>query len=141
MRAHVGMNDADLTIVCDGGSLGNPGKGYGSFRLTDRHGHNEITRLEFGPNMTNNQAEYRTLIAALEQALAHASDQQQQPANLRLQVLTDSQLLVEQVLGRWKVRNAGLQPLNARARELLAAFGSREVVWQPRAKTVRVLGH
>lgn len=134
-------SEPDLTIVCDGGSLGNPGKGYGSYRLADRTGASVIERLDFGPDMTNNQAEYRTLIAALEAALERAARHGWAAPELRLKVLTDSQLLVQQVLGKWKVRNAGLQPLNAHARELLARFGSRDVVWQPRAATVRVLGH
>ncbi len=53
----------DLMLVFDGGSLGNPGKGYGSFHLADRDGYETIERLEFGNNVTNNQAEYRTMIA------------------------------------------------------------------------------
>ncbi len=54
----------DYTLTFDGGSLGNPGKGYGSYEL--RTGEkSEVVRKEFGGNQTNNEAEYKTLIAAL----------------------------------------------------------------------------
>ncbi|MDI3339096.1 MAG: reverse transcriptase-like protein [Sphaerobacter sp.] len=133
--------EPDLTIVCDGGSLGNPGRGYGSYRLTDKSGASKLVRLEFGDGVTNNQAEYRTLIAALEAALAHAAAHRQRPEDLCLRIRTDSQLLVEQLTGRWKVRHPDLKPLHARATALVARFGRRDIAWQPRNQTVRVLGH
>ena len=132
---------ADLELVFDGGALGNPGAGYGSFRLTDRDGFCEISRLDFGENVTNNQAEYRTLIAGLEAALRHAANLGWQATALQLRIRTDSQLVVEQVLGRWKVRHPDLQPLNARAREMFARFGSTDIAWHPRIESVRILGH
>ncbi|HET7037661.1 MAG TPA: ribonuclease HI family protein [Thermomicrobiaceae bacterium] len=132
---------ADLTIVFDGGSKGNPGFGYGSFQLGDRAGFSEITRLEYGDRVTNNQAEYRTLIAALQQALGHAARRGWPAGELSLAVRSDSQLVIEQVLGRWKIRHPGLQPLAAEARRLIAQFGQVTLTWQPRAQTVKVLGH
>ncbi len=136
-----GSATSDLQIVFDGGSLGNPGRGYGSFRLTDRAGHSEIVRLDYGDNVTNNQAEYRTLIASLEEAIRHAEAHGWRPEELHLSVRTDSQLVVEQILGRWRVRHPDLRPLHARARQLLARFGSKDVAWQPRRMTVQILGH
>lgn len=133
--------EPDLTIVCDGGSLGNPGRGYGSYRLSDRTGHGDVVRLEFGDNVTNNQAEYRTLIAAIEAALAHAAAHKLRPEDLCLAIRTDSKLVVEQMLGRWKVRNPDLQPLHARASMLARRFGCRDIAWQSRDASVRVLGH
>ena len=64
---------------------------------------------------TNNVAEYRALIAALEWAKRHARDQ--------LHVRSDSLLLVQQMVGNYKVKNAGLQPLHARARMLAREIG------------------
>lgn len=125
----------------DGGSLGNPGAGYGSFQLRDREGFCEISRLDFGGNVTNNQAEYQTLIGGLEAALAHAGKLGWQPTRLQLRVRTDSKLVVEQVLGHWKVRHPNLQPLNTRAKALLARFGSTDIAWHPRLESVRILGH
>ena len=58
----------ELTIVFDGGSLGNPGKGYGSYRLRPPGGEWEAAvRLDFGGGVTNNEAEYRSLLGALEE--------------------------------------------------------------------------
>ena len=54
-------------IVFDGGSKGNPGIGYGSYRIQPEGGPwSEPYRLEFGDKVTNNEAEYRSLIAAFE---------------------------------------------------------------------------
>ncbi|MCM8749134.1 reverse transcriptase-like protein [Thermomicrobiaceae bacterium CFH 74404] len=132
---------ADLSLLVDGGSLGNPGRGYGSFRLADREGHEEIVRLEFGDQVTNNQAEYRTLIAALEAALAHALEHGWSPERLSLAIVTDSQLMAEQMSGRWRVRQPHLKPLYQRARALLQRFGRVEISWRPRREIVAVLGH
>lgn len=132
---------ADLTIVFDGGSKGNPGWGYGSFQLTDRDGFSEITRLEYGDKVTNNQAEYRTLIAALQQALAHAEAHGWTPSQTTIAIRSDSTLVIEQVKGRWKVRHPDLQPLAAEARRLVGEFSHPTLTWQPRAQTVKVLGH
>jgi ribonuclease HI len=133
--------EPDLDLVFDGGSLGNPGIGYGSFRLKDRTGYSEIVRLDFGDNVTNNQAEYRTLIAGLEAALGLADRLSQSAQVARLRIRSDSRLVVEQVLGHCKVRHPDLRPLNARARDLLSRFGSYDIAWQPRQVTVRILGH
>jgi probable phosphoglycerate mutase len=132
---------ADLSLVFDGGSKGNPGLGYGSFRLTVHDGASEIARLEFGDRITNNQAEYRTFIAGLEQALDRARALGRQPGDLAIQVRTDSKLVVEQVCGRWKVRHAELQPLRERARVLLDQFGRADLAWHPRTESVKILGH
>lgn len=133
--------NCDLTLIFDGGSLGNPGKGYGSFKLSDHHGFEIIERLDFGDGVTNNQAEYRTFIAGIAAALNHVTRQRRSPESQTLCVKTDSKLVVEQVNGRWKVKHPALQPLCARAKELLARFGRTQLTWQPRAETVKVLGH
>jgi ribonuclease HI len=125
-------------IVFDGGSLGNPGRGYGSYRLRLGDGPwSAAVRLELGSRVTNNEAEYRTLIAGLEDLVARLPD----PANATVEVLGDSQLVLNQVAGRWKVRAGNLVADHARARLLLARFGQAHLVWQPRAESVALLGH
>src|SRR5439155_24004710 len=64
---------------------------------------------------TNNVAEYRGLIAALEWARAHG--------HKAVHIRSDSLLLVQQMLGKYKVKHAGLQPLHARARLLAHEIG------------------
>ena len=73
---------------------------------------------EFGESIgvaTNNVAEYRGLLAALEWAKGHGHSQ--------LHVRSDSLLLVQQMLGNYKVKNAGLMPLHAKARLLVHEIG------------------
>jgi ribonuclease HI len=100
----------------DGGARGNPGPaGYG-VRIERPDG----TLLEeFGRSIgtaTNNVAEYRGLIAALEWARA--------AGHSAMHVRSDSLLLVQQMLGNYKVRNPGLQPLYAKARALASLIGA-----------------
>lgn len=136
-----GRSTTDFTLVFDGGSKGNPGRGYGSFRLGDRLGRSEIARLEFGDQVTNNQAEYRTFIAGLRAALERAGELGWRADAVNIEVRTDSKLVVEQVCGRWKVRHPDLQPLRDDARRLLDRFGRADLAWHPRAESVKALGH
>lgn len=128
----------DYTLVFDGGSLGNPGRGYGSFQLVGRDGSVIEDRLEYGDNVTNNQAEYLTLIRALEILAARLGAE---AAQTTLAIRGDSKLIIEQVSGRWKVKQETLQPLRQRVVELLRAFGRVDIAWHPRRASVRVLGH
>ncbi len=95
----------------DGGSRGNPGPaGYG-VRIQQEDG--TIIELKAAlPVATNNVAEYKGLLAALRWAVAARTDV--------LHVRSDSELLVKQMRGEYKVRNPGLQPLHVRARLLVA---------------------
>jgi probable phosphoglycerate mutase len=104
-----------IVAYIDGGARGNPGPaGYG-VRIEQEDG---TLVEEFGESIgtaTNNVAEYRGLLAALDWALANRHD--------RLHVRSDSLLMVQQMLGNYKVKNAGLQPLHARARALVHDIG------------------
>ena len=125
-------------VVFDGGSLGNPGKGYGSFELRSPTGKTIQEQLTFGDQVTNNQAEYLTLISSLERLLGLLGERAQR---VRLIVRGDSQLVIRQLQGTWKVRSPELKPLHTQVVELLRQFGSWELVWQPRRESVKVLGH
>lgn len=104
---------ADTTLVAyiDGGARGNPGPaGYG-VRIEEADG-TLIEELHGGLGIaTNNVAEYKSLLAALRWAVEHG--------HLRLHVRSDSELLVRQMRGDYKVRHPGLQPLYAQARLLV----------------------
>jgi probable phosphoglycerate mutase len=134
-------DDADFFVIFDGGSLNNPGHGYGSFQLRALGQPPVLHRLDYGDGVTSNEAEYRTLLAAVEQALVEAQAAGRDPRVLRFLAYGDSQLVVNQVAGRWGVKAANLRPLRDRARELLSAFGTAEVRWHPRARSVAALGH
>lgn len=101
-----------LLAYSDGGARGNPGPaGYGVV-IEDQTGRKVTALSEYLGHQTNNFAEYQGLIAALEYAL------EQGPKALKL--ISDSELLVKQIKGIYKVRNPGLQDLHARAKALIA---------------------
>jgi ribonuclease HI len=104
-----------IVAYIDGGARGNPGPaGYG-VRIEQPDG---VLVEEFGESIgtaTNNVAEYRGLIAALEWARRHG--------HKRLHVRSDSLLLVQQMVGRFKVKHPNLQPLYAKARLLAHEIG------------------
>ena len=131
----------DFEIVFDGGSLGNPGLGYGSYRLRGRELDARVERREYGQAVTNNEAEYRALIGGLEDLLGVLAAQGRPAEQARVLALGDSMLVVNQLTAGWKVRSANLVPLHRRARELASRLGRFELRWQPRARSVRVLGH
>mgnify|MGYP001369123830 CR=1 FL=1 len=126
------------TIVFDGGSLGNPGRGYGSYEIMADGELVRLGREEFEGSLTNNQAEYMTLIEALRW-LAEALGDDRRHATVEIR--GDSQLVINQLNGRWKVRNARMLPLVDEANALLRQFGSSRITWHPRAESVRRLGH
>lgn len=126
-------------VTFDGGSLGNPGKGYGSYVVDSGGEKGKPVRLDFSPNgevVTNNQAEYRSLIAALEAILAATGG-----GSPSVVIHGDSKLVLEQLAGRWKVKNAGLMPLYQQARSLLGEFARVTFEWHGRANSVKRLGH
>jgi ribonuclease HI len=128
----------DFTVVFDGGSLGNPGLGYGSYEVVSSQGSIADDHIEFGNDMTNNQAEFRALIAGLKALLAIVGDN---ATNLSIAVRGDSQLVIRGLSGEWKVKHPGLQPLHREAKDLLAQFRAVDLAWHPRRESVRAFGH
>ena len=98
----------------DGGSRGNPGPaGYG-VRVEQPDG-TIVEIKEFLGTCTNNVAEYSGLLAALRWAVEHGISQ--------LRIRSDSELLIKQMRGEYRVKNPGLQPLYEEARALARAIG------------------
>jgi ribonuclease HI len=131
----------ELDVVFDGGSRGNPGQGYGSYMVQSPGRRPVVKRVEFGDNYTNNQAEYDSLIAALEYIINRLDVTNRSPEQVALDIKTDSDLVVNQLQGTYKVKEGGLKPRHARALELLDQFGAWMVTWHPREESVRLLGH
>jgi ribonuclease HI len=101
-----------LKAHIDGGARGNPGPaGYGVV-IQDETGKKIAALSEYLGHQTNNFAEYQGLIGALEYALQHGQK--------ALQVISDSELMVRQIKGIYKVKNATLKDLHARAKDLIA---------------------
>jgi ribonuclease HI len=104
-----------LTVNVDGGARGNPGPAAIGVVVRDSDGGILATVSETIGEATNNVAEYRALIAGIEQARLLGAD--------RLELFGDSELVVKQVRGEYKVKNAGIRPLHAEVVEALKGFG------------------
>jgi ribonuclease HI len=113
-----------VRLWVDGGSRGNPGPAALGYRLEDAHG----TVLEEAGEpigiATNNVAEYRALIAGLRRARAHRA--------VEVEVRADSQLLVRQMTGAYRVKSEALRELFEEARRAAAAFERVRYVPVPR---------
>ena len=100
-----------ITAHCDGGSRGNPGpSGFGAV-IEDTRGQVLARLSEFLGIQTNNYAEYSGLLAVLKWALANGHS--------RLKVISDSELMVKQMQGKYKVGSPVLRPLWEEARGLV----------------------
>jgi ribonuclease HI len=135
-------SDCTYLLIFDGGSRGNPGEGYGSYVLyrTDS-GQKRIERLEFPGRMTNNEAEYETLISALETLLEKIRERGLDPSRYSIEVRGDSQLVIFQLLGKWKAKDARMAAYRDHALRLLSQFGRYRLTHHRREKSVEALGH
>lgn len=107
------------TAWCDGGSRGNPGPaGYGAV-VQDPQGGTAARLSQFLGVHTNNYAEYQGLLGVLDWALAHGV--------CRLRVISDSELMVKQMKGQYKVASPALRPLWEQARRLAAQLEKFEI--------------
>jgi broad specificity phosphatase PhoE/ribonuclease HI len=116
-----------VLIEADGGSRGNPGPaGYGCVVWSADH---QNVLAEHGAAIgitTNNVAEYRGLIAGLEEARRVGANE--------VGVSMDSKLVVEQMAGRWKVKHPAMAELHQQARALASTFDSVSYQWIPRER-------
>jgi ribonuclease H / adenosylcobalamin/alpha-ribazole phosphatase len=123
-QAAVPRSDRRLIVEADGGSRGNPGPAAYGAVVRDAQT-SEVLAAEGLPigRATNNVAEYRGLIAALEMA-------REVDPTAALEVRMDSKLVIEQMAGRWKVKHADMKPLALEAARLRPATVTW--TWVPR---------
>jgi ribonuclease HI len=108
-----------INAHCDGGARGNPGPaGYGAV-IQDDHGNVLAELSEFLGMRTNNFAEYSGLLACLQYALDHHHP--------RLRVVSDSELMVKQIKGKYKVNSPDLRPLWQEAKNRIARLEAFEI--------------
>ena len=105
-----------MRVWVDGGSRGNPGPSGIGVLVEDDSGATLATISRAIGVTTNNVAEYRALLAGLEKAEELGASE--------VEVISDSELLVRQMLGQYRVKNAGLRPLHALAQQKAAGFTS-----------------
>ncbi|GAB7038061.1 MULTISPECIES: bifunctional RNase H/acid phosphatase [Catenuloplanes] len=116
-----------VIVEADGGSRGNPGPaGYGAVVIEAATGQVLAERFDSVGVATNNVAEYSGLIAGLEAAGELGATE--------VDVRMDSKLVVEQMSGRWQIKNPGLRPLAATAAQLIDTFDSVSFTWIPRER-------
>lgn len=105
-----------LTVNVDGGARGNPGPAAIGVVVRDESGEILTTHSETIGEATNNIAEYRALLAGIGKASELGATE--------LELVGDSELVVRQVRGEYKVKNAGIKPLHAEVLEALEGFDS-----------------
>ncbi len=118
------MKIEKAVLYTDGASRGNPGPAAIGAVIKDEKGRvlGKISR-RIG-RTTNNQAEYQAVIAALEEAIRLGA--------ASVVIKSDSELVVKQINGRYRVKNLALKPLHQRVRELQSSFQSFAVAYIPR---------
>lgn len=112
-------DERTITAYCDGGSRGNPGPaGFGVY-IQGAHGESIGELSEYLGKKTNNFAEYSGLLAALNFALEHGHS--------RLKVVSDSELMVKQIKGQYRVNSPELRPLYEEARRRIGQLDSFQI--------------
>ena len=115
-----------VSAHCDGGARENPGPaGFGAL-IQGPDGQVLAELSEFLGIQTNNFAEYSGLLASLDYALGHG--------HRRLRVVSDSELMVKQIQGRYQVKSPGLRPLHEQAKRKIAELDGFEIVHALRHK-------
>ncbi len=115
-------------IYTDGASRGNPGPAAIGAVIKDGQGRVLGTISRPIGRTTNNQAEYQAVIAALEEAIRLGV--------AGVVIKSDSELVVEQINGRYRVKNPALKPLHQRVRELRSLFQSFAIASIPRRQNI-----
>jgi ribonuclease HI len=109
----------EIVLFTDGASRGNPGLAGAGILITDPEGNTLVERSVFLGETTNNVAEYQALVIGLEEALKLSPK--------RIIVRMDSELIVKQINGEYRVRNPGLLPHYRRASEILSKLEEVQV--------------
>lgn len=127
-----------IKVWFDGGAYPtNPGNGYGSYEVQSEGLNHKSHRQEFGRPLTNNQAEYLSLIAALKWLSHNAT----LPQYSRLEIWSDSKLVCHQLTGRYRVKVQHIKELVLEAQELLDIFDGFTISWHGRSNNVSRFGH
>lgn len=119
----------EATLFADGGSRGNPGPAASAAILLDREGETIEEIDAYLGVATNNVAEWTALLLGLQAAKKRGIR--------RLAIRLDSELVVKQLRGEYRVKHAGLQPLYEQARALVRSFEAIDVAHVPRKQNAQ----
>jgi ribonuclease HI len=117
-----------VIIYTDGAARGNPGPAAIGATIKDETGNLIASISRCIGITTNNQAEYRAVIAALEQATSLSAR--------RVELRSDSELVVKQFKGQYRVKNKALIPLHQRVKQLTGSLESFSIAHVPREQNV-----
>lgn len=115
------MSKISITLNTDGGARGNPGPAAAGAVVKNASGEVVKTASRYLGETTNNQAEYRALILGLEAVANH--DPHISLADVDLTINMDSELIVRQMVGQYKVKAPDLIDLHSEAKQLSGRFG------------------
>ncbi len=115
-----------ITIYSDGAARGNPGPAGAGAVLTGADGSVVAEVCSYLGEATNNQAEYRALLLAIDEALRHGAT--------RLAIYADSELMVKQIRGEYRVKNEELRPLHGEIVKRLREVKQYTIEHVPREK-------
>jgi len=120
-------------LYTDGGARGNPGPAAAGMVIYDSEG-NLIKKFSsfLGSNLTNNQAEYQAVILGLGR-IQKIVDDPKELFTVVVEVRMDSELIVKQLKGNYRVKNTGLKPLFAKLWTLISDFKEVQFRHVPRA--------
>ena len=128
----------EILLTFDGGSLGNPGEGYGSYNIrigNENKPSFSKQREVYGNNLTNNEAEYMALINGVEKVLELYGE------NIKLSIKGDSQLVVNQINGAYRVKSQNMVPLYNKIMKILGNISEYKIEFWRRANSEREFGH
>ena len=118
-----------LTIFSDGATRGNPGPSSAAAILRNESGEIVAIVADFLGESTNNRAEYSAVFAGIRKARKLGADE--------IELLLDSKLAVEQIAGRWKIKNPELRIFAAKIADELSHFRKWSIAHIPREKKSR----
>lgn len=120
------QNDVHLQLYADGACRGNPGEGGAGFVILDADGELVFKAGKYLGHCTNNIAEYEALILGIQESLARKCT--------HLSIFLDSELLVKQINGEYRVKNERLKKLHGVVKGLLSRLKCYSIRHQPRGQ-------
>ncbi len=121
----------NIVIFSDGGSRGNPGPGAGAATVFFDEQKQCLAKSKYFGICTNNQAEYQALLEGLKIVESKLSTDELHETSLK--IFLDSELMVRQINGEYKIKNEGLKPYYDQIQQILSQFGQVTVTHVLRA--------
>jgi len=119
------MQRKKVIVFSDGGARNNPGPGAGGAVVFFEESQRLVAEGNYYGKLTNNQAEYRALLDALNIVLHYYQDED--AVDIEVEIYLDSELMVKQLKGEYRVRNEGLAEYYLKLQKILSQFGSASI--------------